>query len=142
MKHRGIPGTAVAVSFCLFICCLFLPGFVTRDTPESHAWEAIYLLGIGWLGPLALHFEWYANPLLLTSWILALVGKRKTVFAASTAALVLALSFLLRDRMIVSEAPTYSEIISRSSGYWMWLASIAVMVGVSYMLCADSRHER
>lgn len=118
-------------SVFLFVLSLCLTGFVTRGTPDPQAWKALCLFGIGWLGPLASYFEWYANPLLLASWVLALLGKRTAVVAASVAALVLALSFLLHGRMIVSEAPTYSEIISHSSGYWMWLASIAVMVGVS-----------
>jgi len=83
-------------------------------------------LMIGWLGPLDLHFSWYANPLYLFALLSAKRPNRST--ALGTAALALALSFLFYEKIVVSEAPTYKTIVSYGWGYGLWVTSIAVLV--------------
>jgi hypothetical protein len=69
---------------------------------------------------------WLANPAILVSW-LKFNKNLKQSLIASLAATLIALSFLLFNKIVDNEGGTYSKIISYKSGYWLWLLSCGVM---------------
>jgi hypothetical protein len=66
-----LPRALIAVSVLLFAVAVLLPAAYYIDGPRS----GLDMLVVGWIGPILHHFGWYANPLLLTSWILGLSRK-------------------------------------------------------------------
>lgn len=87
---------------------------------------ALGLLILGWTGIMYGIFTWLANPALFAAWILGFRKKSKSCFLASAIALAFVTTFLLRETIVSSEAPTYSPIISYGTGFWLWVASGSV----------------
>jgi hypothetical protein len=77
---------------------------------------------IGWMGVLAGgYIEWIASPLLFYSWFSALHQQYWQSVGSAVLALALILSFLRR---------------SEGFGYWLWIASAAIMVAAGLVLPA------
>jgi hypothetical protein len=77
---------------------------------------------------------WPANPLLIVSW-LTFKRRPRVALGCSILASGLAFSFLLFDKIIADEAGNYEVITGYAAGYWLWVASITVMlIGISYLL--------
>ncbi len=89
--------------------------------------SSINLLLIGWLGVLAGYFSWLANP----AYFIAIISKNtKTTIIFSSLALVFSLSFLTKEKLVVSEAPTYEAIVAYGPGYFLWvLAFFTLLLG-------------
>lgn len=84
-------------------------------------WQGWSILLFGALG----HASWFANPLLLASWIAALLARRLPALVLSLAALGLAGSFMFETSVITNEAGMANPITGLREGYWLWLASMA-----------------
>nr|WP_320115864.1 hypothetical protein [uncultured Desulfuromonas sp.] len=110
----------IFITLSLFSMSLFYPAYYINETHEPQMGYGLLL--IGWLGPFDNHFSWFANPLLL----IALFGFRhpKVSWFYSLLAVVLALSFLVHDEIIISEAPTYAPITAYGWGYLLWISSM------------------
>jgi hypothetical protein len=115
----------LAGSVILFVASLTQFAFYV-DTPDAWGDRAFFLLLIGWLGIFSGELSWFANPLLAASWVAAFVGEKSVAIVSAIAALILATTFLLRDTLIASEAPTYAKITGYGLGYWLWLLSIGL----------------
>ena len=126
-------------SVLLFLASLTQPAYyLAGDNPES--WSASWgLLLIGWMGVFYGVFAWVANPLLLLSWFLCLRGELRAAWIASTAAALLALSFLLHSTIVADEVPTYKAVTGYGAGYWLWLASMLIMAAGALRLHLASR---
>ncbi|WP_346836600.1 hypothetical protein [Microbulbifer sp. SAOS-129_SWC] len=106
------------LSVALFLFCfLFIP-FYTSETYKAQS--STNLLLLGWLGLLAGYFSWLANPAYLVA---VIFKKRKITILFSVLALILSLSFLEKERLVVSEAPTYEAIVAYGPGYFLWTLS-------------------
>jgi hypothetical protein len=114
----------VVASIILFLAAFFFPGFYHGQPSEPSS--SIALLLTGWLGPIAGYFSWYANPLYLLALILRRT-KRIALLSLELISLLLALSFLLYRKIIVSEAPTFDLITEYGWGYYFWILAIAVL---------------
>lgn len=112
----------VPISILCYLACLAFPGYYIGERFEPQM--AITALMIGWLGPLDGHFSWYANPCFLIALLIANRPQRSSTFGFI--ALALAVSFLFHKKIIVSEAPTYSTIMSYGWGYGLWVTSLFV----------------
>lgn len=121
MKSLDHPHLALSVA--CFAASLALPAYYLGDAfqPQGSA----SLLFTGWLGPFDGHFSWYANPL----YVLALILHRRPRASSLLALLALALagSFLLHNRIAVSEAPTYQSIVAYGWGYALWLTAFGTL---------------
>ena len=74
--------------------------------------------------------SWFANPLLIVSWVLLLNNKINFSLISSFIAVLFCLSFLLFDKIALDEAVNYGEILGYGNGYWLWLAScFTVFIG-------------
>ncbi len=126
MKKQKI--ILLTISVLLFVISLTQPAFYI-DRSDYDAWSnPVGIIFIGWLGAIigrGSALVWFANPLILTSWILILKSERIAIISGILAAL-LSISFLFFDEVVASEAPTYSLITEYKLGYWLWLSSICL----------------
>jgi hypothetical protein len=108
------------ISIALYALCLAFPAYYIGDAHEPQ--NSLSLLMMGWLGILDGHFSWFAN----LFYLLALIKYKKPNVSAGFGllALILALSFLTHARIIVSEAPSYKDIVGYGYGYFFWVAAI------------------
>ncbi|MES5488337.1 hypothetical protein QMZ05_36825 [Bradyrhizobium sp. INPA03-11B] len=82
--------------------------------------------------PNAGYAAWLANPIIATAWFLYLADKRSAALISAVLALGLTLTFLGVATVPLSDKFSELEIISYGSGYWLWIASAAILVaGVS-----------
>ena len=134
------PRTLVLVgSVLLFLASLTQDAYyLAGDDPESSSASWLLLL-VGWMGLFYGVFAWVANPLLVLSWILCLMGELRAASIVSAAAVLFALSFLLHSTIVASEAPTYKAVTGYGVGYWLWLASMLIMAAGTLDLYLASR---
>lgn len=126
-------------SIAIFAVSLVFNGFyIESDNPT--AWSSCFgLLLIGWLGIFDGIIAWFANPLLVASWILSRMRRtRKIAFVLAFAALLVAVSFLLVSDVMRDEAGNRARVSTYGIGYWLWLTSITVaMFGAALGVRAD-----
>ena len=117
------------LSCLLFIISLTQTAYVTEPT-DSIASHAFVALLTGWLNFMGPGISWFANPLLIVSWVLLLNNKINFSLISSFIAVLFCLSFLLFDKIALDEAVNYGEILGYGNGYWLWLAScFTVFIG-------------
>jgi hypothetical protein len=128
VSFKATNNVLTGLSIFLYLLSLTQDAFYI-DQPDYAAWASSgWLVLIGWIGALmggGAALTWFANPLLFFSWVILPANKMLAIVASSVAA-VLAASFLLFEKVITSEAPTYSLITHRGAGYWLWLCSCVV----------------
>lgn len=123
-KTEKIPFVA---SILLYIACLFFSGFYIRTAQQPYGGASLYLLAMGWLGILGGHFSWFANPL----YFIAIGIRRKRnglSLVLSIFSLLLALSFLIHNRIITDEGGGTGAITAYGFGYYLWVISILLLV--------------
>jgi hypothetical protein len=135
MKLHTYKITYILISSALYAICLALPGFYIGETYEPY--NSAELLLIGWLGPLDAHFSWYAN--LTYGLAILTIKKHKTSLIFSCIALLLALSFLMRDSIIVNEAGHSAKITAYGLGYFFWITAILLLTVTQYHSCKPNR---
>ncbi len=105
----------IYISIALYVLSLFFAGFYVRSVQQPYGGVALYILAIGWIGIIAGHFSWLANPLIA----LALVinkAKPKLAIVLSFSSLLFALSFLLHDQILTDEGGGTNKITSYGFG--------------------------
>ena len=114
------------LSFVVFIVSLTQTAYITEPA-DSIASNAFVAFLTGWLNFMGPGISWFANPLLIISWILLLNNKIKFSLILSFIAVLFCLSFLLFNKIALDEAVNYGEILGYGSGYWLWLTSCITM---------------
>ena len=71
---------------------------------------------------------WFANPAICFSWFYYLSWTVQKSFVSAAVAFVLVLSFLRIDRVPFGVNGDLVAILSHGTGYWLWVASAAIMV--------------
>jgi hypothetical protein len=108
--------------------------------------RGIVALAFGWLEVTDRHtvglfvaFAWFANPLLLVTWILASpAGSRTAAIFSGSVACCLCLGYILFGRGIVTdESGSANERVSWTIGYAFWLLSVAIAL-FRAILCKTS----
>lgn len=132
--QRHLPRNFLLASVTLFVICLALPAYTIGSGGNGFSARGYVSLLTGWIAPLVLVWEWFANPALFISWL----KLRKQKFAAGTAfavlALIVASSFMFRQTLVVDEGGSPRDIASKDIGYWLWLISIGVAL-VGNLVC-------
>lgn len=118
----------VGISFVLLAISLVNDTFyVDREGSESPPGYA--LLFMGWMGMLFGRFFWLANPALIAAWFMfSYRSTRAFAVVPAIVALLLSLSFMLCSQSPNGTSGTFSRITGYGAGYWLWIASITVMV--------------
>ncbi len=109
---------ALMLSVILFAASLTQDAFCVSGICSD--WQGWSVLLFGALG----HTSWFANPLLLASWIAALFARRLPAMVLSLTALGLAASFMFETSVITNEAGMANPVTGLREGYWLWLASM------------------
>ena len=125
------------VGLLFYFVALFLPAFCLEHKSCSD-WPGFDVLAAGWIEALFVRdvgpfvaFAWYANPVFAAATILLF---RKRYYAATVCAVLatlMAATFLLGKKVLVSESGDASAIRDYGIGYLIWLMSMA-------MLCAGA----
>jgi hypothetical protein len=119
------------LSVVLFALSLTMEAFYIADDNGSE-YSSAFAFGLGWMGFMAGNFMttflWLANPLYILAIILPGFNKKASALIGLLA-VVLALAFLAVDSIATSESGNgpYYKITAIGSGYWIWLAAIAVL---------------
>ncbi len=113
-----------------------LPALRLIEEPIIPAYQTMMgweLLTLGWMGPLAGHFSWYANPLMAIALICTLARWRRAAQVFATLAALLALSSL---SLIVMGLPKNEGGVGHLGfsaflpGYFAWaLAQVSGWIG-------------
>lgn len=129
------------ISIILFLISLTQDGYYIEGS-DPRAWSPAWaLLLFGWLGVMGGVFAWFANPLLIVAYKFMRGKSYLKSCVCSLLSLCFAVSFLLHDNIISSEAPTYSKITGYGYGYWLWLASISTMLIGSIYIAIKNKKE-
>jgi hypothetical protein len=87
------------------------------------------VLEAGALGIFKGYIEWFANPLLLWSWLASYFNRPRASGLTALIAFGFALIFLCRHELVWStESHVTAQILGTGPGYWLWLTSILMMV--------------
>jgi hypothetical protein len=122
VKTSRTTRVALVASAILFAASLMRDAFCVSGICSD--WPGWSILLFGALG----HTSWFANPLLLASWIAALFARRLPALLLSLAALALAGSFMFETSVITNEAGMANPVTGLREGYWLWLASMVFAV--------------
>ena len=116
----------VALALLCWLASLFLPPLLIDDRDSRGL--GLWYLAMGWLGPLAGHFEWFANPMLLVAAIALWRGHPKTAFTCALVACLLVMLLPLRGTIYADEGGHRQAILDFRLGYWLWFAAPALLV--------------
>jgi hypothetical protein len=127
------------LSVALFALCLTQDGYyIAGNNPR--AWSPAYgLLFLGWIGLSQRVFEWIANPLMFLAWFFFWKAKPGRALISSFLALLLMASFLLEKRILSDENGRTSAITGYGPGFWLWMASAAVMLAATGLALLEHR---
>lgn len=111
----------------LFFACLPMRAVCTGNFDCSR-WPAYGILLFGWMAPFAApaNIGWWANPMLLISWVMGLQWKYRSAAGAAGAALIFCLIPLVDPDAVMNEGGIIEKIASYRAGYYLWLASAVV----------------
>jgi hypothetical protein len=117
---------ALVLSVILFAASLTQDAFCVSGICSD--WPGWSILLFGALG----HTSWFANPLLLASWIATLFARRLPALILSLAGLGLAASFMFETSVVTNEAGMANPVTGLREGYWLWLASVGFGVVAAF----------
>lgn len=111
----------------LFVVSMLLPAVYIRDYDgyrSMYGYELALFGAIAFLGGGILEFViWLSNLLFIFSIFLGFDKSRSALFPGFSA-IALSLSFSLWKTVLVSENGREAEVLSLSSGYYLWISSI------------------
>jgi hypothetical protein len=116
----------VLAALACWLACLFLPP-LSIEHRDSSGWGLAYLL-TGWMGPLAMHFEWFANPLIFVAAFALWRRHSKTAFVSALVACFLIILLPMRGTIYADEGGRESAILAFRIGFWLWFAAPAILV--------------
>lgn len=127
-RLRAIYVVGLSLSLVAYVACMPLAPFSIANANGAHQGysSGFSILLTGWLGLMFGWLEWYANPLLWTTWLLLLLRKYVPAQVTSVSAVLLALSFVRRPEIPMGPSGPEAEILSLNAGYWLWVASMAM----------------
>jgi hypothetical protein len=123
LSIQTLKKTTKILSIGIFVCALTQKCYCT----SSSCGQSILALFLGTIGIAfgGAALTWFANPLLIASWLIT--KKPKASLICSLFALMLSLSFLLFKNVVSDEGGNYSSIVSYQLGYWLWVTSSSMM---------------
>lgn len=126
--HRSLSKTTLIISTGLYAISLTQQGYCISGECGNH-WSGISLVAMGAIGGIMsiAGLTWYANPAIWAAWSL-INTKPKKALIFSAIGTVIAASFLLATEISDLKPNLKSYITGYQPGYWLWLASMGVML--------------
>lgn len=127
-KLLGEDASAIVLSMTVvaYVASLVLTGIVTSNEIMP-GWGVLLL---GWLGPLAGSFAWFANPPL----IFAMYFSKEKPRAAKLAAFVgFALALTAFGLKTIPNDNGYATVLRFGAGYYLWLACFPAVLTASFL---------
>jgi len=126
---RPILPIALSSAFLFFVS---LPFDVSHFENVDHS--AAFVLGLGWMGPLAFQFGWFANPILFVGWFVLVIAQRRSMQKINAGFLgfasLLALSCFVSLPLGSMSGPHEGELARGFQGFGLaivlWTLSILV----------------
>lgn len=116
--------TILLLSIVIFIISLTQECFCTSKGCADSI--IVFVFGIFGILSGGVGLSWFANPLIIASWISIKNNKTSTIL--SIIAFVLSFSFLFFKEIMTDESGKLRNIGRYKSGYWLWLLSIFIML--------------
>ena len=137
IPDRFLKFVPTGISIALYLACLPFETFCVQNACSG--WPGYGILIFGWMGALTLsapaNLIWFANPILFSSWGLALTKQPGYSVLAAAGAAVIGGCFLLAKVVCTNEAGILDPITGYRIGYWLWLTSmIAQTAGMSLII--------
>lgn len=119
----------IGISLFLFVMACATP-CLEMSQKSDPVWYGLRIMLLGWMGPLAGQFAWFANPL----WLIGAVAFAFRKWNVALISLGLALLFALNTVLLfVIPLPADESKVNTTSlvrlrvGFYLWLASMAVL---------------
>ena len=121
------PNILILISILIFIVACSQKIYCTNDNCGEY-WSGLAVLISGIFGVFigGACITWFANPLILISWLT--YKKTKFSLVMSILALAFGMSFLFFDKIIIDEAGHYGKITGYEIGYYLWNISFIIMI--------------
>src|SRR6185295_4711314 len=123
----------IALAFTLFVASL---GFNTLKLSEG---DTSFLMGLICLVFGFSYLPWFANPLFLLSAILLIAKKPRWALGTSALSLILAISTFSIQKAPYNEGGDEANVIAYGPGFFLWLASISVLLSTSFLFGTNPR---
>lgn len=136
-SYLNLPNITLAISLGLYLVSLTQQGYCISGACGDH-WLGAYLVAMGAIGGIMsiAGLTWYANPALWAAW--SQINKHpKRALVFSFIGTLLAASFLMATEISDIKPNMVSYITGYQPGYWLWLASMSVMLigsAISYLI--------
>ena len=111
---------------------LFLSSLGFNTLLLSHG-DSSFLMGFVCLLFGFSYLAWYANPLFLVSIVLLSLNRSAWALAASTGSLILAATTFLIQKVPYNEARHLANVVGYGLGFYLWIASISVILLTSLL---------
>ncbi|TSC26034.1 hypothetical protein [Corallococcus sp. Z5C101001] len=136
MRTRLAASAAASVLFLLACATPAMTVLTSSGQREEEMWGAVLLL-MGWLGAFTFQLGWYANPLLVLTLILLLMGKDRGAIWTGVAASLLGLSSLswYFNPVPANEGGGQDlNLLYPSIGFYLWMFSLLLGPITAYEL--------
>ena len=123
------------ISIALFTWSCFSNVFIFEEGSSSFLFGLICLVfGFG-------HLSWFANPALVTAWVLYFRRRFRLASAFAAVALLLGLSAFLITELPRDEAGNTTRILGFYRGYYLWMSAHSVILLSSLYLWAKTNKQ-
>jgi hypothetical protein len=128
----------IGASAAVFAIACALPALTFQNLAGAEqTWHGGMIFAVGWMGALVGQFGWFANVLLLASWISAGFRWRPgAAFFAAGALLLAAQSLSLFGEAIPSDESGADKLTLTHllPGFYFWLTSIVIALAGSFLV--------
>ena len=126
----------INISILFFLVATFQECYIANgmETIGSIGFAALLF---GWMNASLSFIVWFANPFYFLSIILISKNKKAAKITTSTS-LLLALSFLILDKVVINEGGTIEKVEAYLFGYWLWVASIFLLFLTAFFITKPS----
>ena len=130
---------------CYFLACVLPALHFVNSGNGPDPMNGFNILMIGWMGVFVGQFAWFANPFILLSGIVFLFRQWLASILVILVGLAISLNtFTLFGQEIPADEANVNKLslVSLGPGYYLWIASMVVILGGAIVLWIASRAAR
>jgi len=123
---KKIAGFILVLSICSYVFSLMINTFCA-GTHCYRGFESLFLGAFDFFNCTAA-LPWLANPILFFAWMYYSTNNKRSLLLSSIS-VIISLSFSFAKEININEAGTFASIHDIGLGYWLWVASPALLLG-------------